>query len=125
MSKILKWTVPIDGEWHKIGNGPVVAVMSEPKDSDHYWRTPGQPCVLVWTCEWSEDEQAHQDQIYAAAGARKKITEARVYATGEEFPSVATYAGSCRDDYTLEKGGRVVDGPFVWHVMTLTGYETT
>lgn len=122
MSKILKWPVPIDDKWHRIGNGPVVAVMSEPKHSDTYWRTPGAPCVLVYTVEWSESEARIDDEILKAAGARKKITEARVYGTGHDFPPHATYGGSCRDDYIMEKD-RFVDGPFVWHVLTLTGHE--
>lgn len=116
MSKILKWTIPIDDKWHRIGNGRPILVLPEPENSEFYWRTPGQPCVLVWTIEPSESEARIDDEILEAAGARKKITEARVYGTGHELPPHAAYAGSCRDDV----GGR---GAFVWHVLTLSGYE--
>ncbi len=66
--RILKWTVPVDDQWHPIGAGEVVHVACQ----------GGSHAVQVWTVEVGTCE----------------FRAARVYATGQPLPADAEYAGT-------------------------------
>lgn len=99
MSRILKWTVPVDDNWHEIGHGDPAMVADDP---NHLYQG------LVWTIEPSEETariQAEQERIMNLPPVKRM---ARIYGTGMDYPSNATYLGSFRD------------GQFVWHVVAMS-----
>ena len=104
MSRILKWTVPIDDQWHGIGTGPVALVNHPPSHQASGFRD-----ACVWTVEPAEDDplEAYAREISAV----RSIRRARVYGTGQDWPSVCDHLGS------------YVDGPLVWHVIGISGTE--
>lgn len=107
MSRILKWTVPIDDQWHEVGTGPV-ALVAKWKSNADYMSLEG-PFALVWTIEPAEDDpmEAYARELNSVRSVRR----ARVYGTGQDWPSVCDHLGS------------YVDGPLVWHVIGISGTE--
>jgi hypothetical protein len=75
MKRVLKWAVPIDGEVHPIGGGPVVLVATQ----DPLWNEV-QPSVHVWTEEEEFDPPLSRD--------------VKVVGTGEDIPLEAVSLGS-------------------------------
>ena len=76
--RVLKWTVPVDDQWHEIGAGPVVLVACQ--------FTPSQ--IEVWT----EEEDVR--------GARRHV---RAYGTGHELSTFGEHLGS-----VITAGGALV-----------------
>ena len=103
MKRVLKWTVPVDDQWHPIGGGEValVAVQGRPEVTPRGMSgTVG--VVTVWTVEtFVEGWEKRQ-----LGGAPTR--GARVYGTGHDVPDSpevpTTHLGSCQD------------GPLVWHL---------
>ena len=91
-TRILKWSVPVDGRDHEIGHGIVVYAVADHADT-----------VTVWTQQ--------TDPPQAVAPAQLAKTFARVVATGEEWDcwQWLHYATTRHDESGL-----------VWHVLTRT-----
>lgn len=90
--RILKYTVPLDDQWHEIGRGDVVLVA--PAD---------RATAFVWVAV-----DGRLDNIDKSQGTPRRIQQARVFGTGHEIPLGAEPLGS------------YVDPPFVWHVLGRT-----
>lgn len=70
MSAVLKWTVPVDDEWHPIGSGPVALVAAQ----------HGPRAVQVWTIEGRVND-VH-------------FRSAKVIGTGQAIPESTEHIGS-------------------------------
>lgn len=68
--RVLKWTVPVDDEWHPIGSGPVVLAACQ----------FGVDAVQVWTDEHDDGNVLRRN--------------ARIYGTGHELPPFGQHLGS-------------------------------
>lgn len=81
MKTVLKWTIPVDDEWHPVGAGPVLHVASQfGKISE----------VQVWT-----------EEVYETRS--ESITSATVIGTGHSVPDDADPLGS-----VVTSGGHLV-----------------
>lgn len=69
MARVLKWSVPVDDQSHRIGTGPVLHVACQ-----HY-----PDSVEVWTLEASEPSQWKPVQVFG---------------TGQPLPSKWAHIGS-------------------------------
>lgn len=78
MKRVLKWTVPVDDEWHDIGGGDVVGVACQ----------TGPDVIQVWTEEWE---------------GTTLVRSARVFGTGHVVPMDKNHVGM-----VLAAGGRLV-----------------
>lgn len=87
MKRVLKYTVPVDGQWHEIGVGDIAFVACQ-NSAD---------TVQVWVVEDSEAN---------ASSPSNYVPRARVHGTGHPVEDDAHYAGSA-----LAAGGSLV-----WHV---------
>ena len=104
MRRVLKWPVPIDDQWHKIGDGPV-ALVERFQDTGTGFDLP---TAGVWTVE--DDARLQQEaEIAKAFGLPRTVRVARVYGTGHELPPsvLADHLGS------------YVAGALVWHVFAM------
>lgn len=99
MSRVLKWPVPIDDQWHEIGPGPVALVAKLPVHHDYL--PAGPETAAVWTIE-DEDKFRIQD-VFPEVPRRVRI--ARVYGTGHDVPAPP-----------FDHLGSYVSGLLVWHV---------
>lgn len=89
MRTVLKWTVPVDDQWHPIGDGKVLHVTSQFGKRDE---------VQVWT-----EQELDQDQrVYI-----RKPRGALIIGTGHKVPEGAEHIGSV---VPLSAGGHLV-----WH----------
>lgn len=87
--RALRWTVPVDDQWHQIGGGKVLHVDAR--------RGPAQ--VEVWTLEETPADWPRTDNTVPRT--------VRVYGTGHPIADVDTeHIGSVI----------VADGALVWHV---------
>lgn len=88
--RVLRWRVPLDDKWHRIGAGEVALVS---------WRPIVVRAVEVWTIEYLPPG-------WPDTNVETKTREVRVYGTGQEIEHDSTFIGS-----TLSH-----DGNFVWHL---------
>lgn len=99
MSRILKWAVPVDDQWHPIGPGPVVLVGKSPDE-------PGIRTAYVWTLEPDTNPRDASDAQIRTAARSHPPREACVVGTGQLF-----------DGWGCSHLGSYVAAPFVWHVL--------
>jgi hypothetical protein len=85
--RILKWSVPVNDQWHRVGRGRVVHVACQHNDPS---------VVQVWT----EEREGPSHPL-------DPMPLARVFATGADLPDGGEHVGS-----TL-----VYEGRIVWHVL--------
>lgn len=85
---VLKWTVPVDDEWHPVGAGPVT----------HVECIESPTTVQVWTLEPVREDL-------------RKTRHARVYGTGNPLPPRGELIGSAT--YPMSMYQTVA----VWHVV--------
>ena len=102
MRRVLKWPVPIDDQWHEIGDGPV-ALVERFQDTGTGFDLV--PTAGVWTVE-DDVEIGFNDEMAKSLGLPGNVRVARVYGTGHELPPsvLADHLGS------------YVAGAGVWHI---------
>ena len=88
--RVLRWTVPLDDQWHEVGPGEVMLVS---------WRESNVNAVEVWTEEYLPDGWPTVDLL-----RHRKV---KVFGTGHLLdPEAQEHLGSTMSH----------DGHFVWHV---------
>lgn len=58
MSRVLRWDVPVDGQRHAIGSGPVAHVGSAPSNAGR------SDVVTVWTVEEGDEPPRRVVQVF-------------------------------------------------------------